>query len=212
MRVIGEPGSSELPSNIEGTVATVGTFDGVHCGHQDVLGRLKRRAAASGRPSLLVTFEPHPLEVLNPEAAPALLTTRDEKLALLEQSALDIVAIVQFTAELAQRSATEFVEEVLLGRFRMAELLLGHDHGFGRGRAGDINLLRTLGDARGFAVDAVPPVLTDTGEPVSSTLVRRAVATGALERARGLLGRWYSVQGQVVAGEARGRLLGFPTL
>jgi len=212
MRVIGGPGPAEQLSDVEATVVTVGTFDGVHCGHQDVLARLRTRASAPRRASLLVTFDPHPLEVLNPESAPALLTTREEKLALLERSELDVVAIVPFTADLAQRSASEFVDEVLLGRFRMAELLLGHDHGFGRGREGDINLLRRLGEARGFVVDAVPPVLTDTGEPVSSTLVRRAVAAGALERAQGLLGRWYSVQGQVVAGEARGRLLGFPTL
>jgi riboflavin kinase/FMN adenylyltransferase len=212
MRVIGSAESPELPADVDATVVTVGTFDGVHCGHQDVLARLKARAAASGRVSLLVTFDPHPLEVLNPEAAPPLLTTRDEKLALLERSGIDTVAIVPFTAQLAQRSATEFVDEALLGRFRMAELLLGHDHGFGRGREGDINLLRTLGAARGFAVDAVPPVLTAQGEPVSSTTVRRAIGGGDLERARAMLGRWYSVQGRVVAGEARGRLLGFPTL
>jgi len=212
MRVIGGPDSPELPSDIGATVVTVGTFDGVHCGHQDVLARLRARAAASGLVSLLVTFDPHPLEIINPEAAPLLLTTREEKLALLERSAIDVVAALPFTKQLAQRSATEFVDEVLLGRFRMAELLLGHDHGFGRGREGGIALLRELGGTRGFVVDAVPPVLTDAGEPVSSTLVRRLVAAGELERARSLLGRWYSVRGHVVAGEARGRLLGFPTL
>ena len=212
MRIIGTSDSPELRTDVDATVVTVGTFDGVHCGHQDVLARLKSRAEASGRVSLLVTFDPHPLEILNPDAAPPLLTTRDEKLALLERSGIDTVAIVPFTAQLAQRSATEFVDEVLLDRFRMAELLLGHDHGFGRGREGDINLLRTLGAARGFAVDAVPPVLTAAGEPVSSTVVRRSIGSGELERARTLLGRWYSVQGRVVAGEARGRLLGFPTI
>jgi riboflavin kinase/FMN adenylyltransferase len=212
VRVIGGAQHSDLPPDVGATVVTVGTFDGVHCGHQDVLMRLTARAAASLRPSLLVTFEPHPLDVLNPEAAPPLLTTREEKLALLGATTLDYVAIVPFTRELAQLSATEFVDRVLLERFRMAELLIGHDHGFGRGREGDITLLRSLGATRGFTVDAVPPVMTATGEAVSSTLVRRAIVAGELDRARALLGRHYSVRGAVVAGDARGRLLGFPTL
>jgi riboflavin kinase/FMN adenylyltransferase len=184
----------------------------VHCGHRDVVSRLVAHARASGRASVLVTFEPHPLEIINPSAAPALLTTRDEKLALLAKTSLDWVAIVPFTPEFAQLPAAEFVDSILLARFRMAELLIGHDHGFGRGREGDITLLRSLGESRGFQVDVVSPVLTADGEPVSSTLVRRALTAGELDRARSLLGRAYSVSGTVVAGDARGRLLGFPTL
>jgi riboflavin kinase/FMN adenylyltransferase len=212
MQVIGGADLRELPASVESTVVTVGTFDGVHCGHRDVLARLTARAGESGRASLLVTFEPHPLEVLNPDAAPALLTTRDEKLALLEPLGLDYVGIVSFTAEFAKRSATEFVDDVLIRRFRMAELLVGHDHAFGRGREGDITLLRSLGLSRGFTVDTIAPVLTESGEAVSSTLVRRTIAAKDLERARALLGRSYTVGGRVVAGSARGRLLGFPTL
>jgi len=212
MRVVGVGEEVELPSDAGATVVTVGTFDGVHCGHRDVVSRLVARARAAHRVSLLVTFEPHPLEIINPSAAPGLLTTRDEKLSLLAKTALDWVAIVPFTPELAQLPAAEFVDSILLGRFGMAELLIGHDHGFGRGREGDITLLRALGKSRGFKVDAVSPVLTSDGEPVSSTLVRRALAAGELERARALLGRAYSVSGPVVAGDARGRLLGFPTL
>jgi riboflavin kinase / FMN adenylyltransferase len=212
MQVIGRSEYVDLPGSVDATVLTVGAFDGVHCGHQDVLARLTARASESKRASLLVTFDPHPREVLDPEGAPALLTTRDEKLALLESTGLDYVAIVPFTAELARRSATEFVDDVLLARFRMVELLVGHDHAFGRGREGDLSLLRSLGASRGFRVDPVPPVLTDSGEAVSSTLVRRAIASHDLERARALLGRWYSLRGAVVAGAARGRLLGFPTI
>ncbi|MFL5620281.1 MAG: bifunctional riboflavin kinase/FAD synthetase [Gemmatimonadaceae bacterium] len=210
--MIGELQQLELPPSVDATVLTVGAFDGVHCGHQDVLARLTARARESARASLLVTFDPHPREVLDPERAPALLTTRDEKLALLEPTGLDYVAMLPFTAELARRSATEFVDEVLIERFRMAELLVGHDHGFGRGREGDLSLLRSLGRSRGFRVDPVPPVLTDSGEAISSTLVRRAIASHDLDRARVLLGRWYSVRGLVIAGAARGRLLGFPTI
>ena len=212
MQVIGEREIVDLPASVDATVLTVGAFDGVHCGHQDVLDRLTGRASESGRASLLVTFDPHPREVLDPERAPALLTTREEKLALLESTGLDYVAIVPFTAELARLSATEFVDDVLIRRFRMVELLVGHDHAFGRGREGDLSLLRSLGESRGFRVDPVPPVLTDSGEAVSSSLVRRAIANHDLERARSLLGRWYSLRGAVVAGASRGRLLGFPTI
>jgi riboflavin kinase / FMN adenylyltransferase len=210
--VIGGSTLPDLPSDVAETVVTVGTFDGVHLGHQDVLARLVACARARGRPSLLVTFEPHPLEVINPELAPLLLTTRDEKVALLGETGLDLLAVLPFTKELAQYPATRFVEEILLARFRMSELLIGHDHGFGRGREGDITLLRALGREHRFQVDIVPPVVTELGEPVSSTVVRRAVSAGELEQARALLGRFYSVRGRVVSGDARGRLLGFPTL
>jgi riboflavin kinase / FMN adenylyltransferase len=210
--VIGGSTLPDLPSDVAETVVTVGTFDGVHLGHQDVLARLVACARERGRPSLLVTFEPHPLEVINPELAPLLLTTRDEKVALLGETGLDLLAVLPFTKELAQYPATRFVEEILLARFRMSELLIGHDHGFGRGREGDITLLRALGREHRFQVDIVPPVVTELGEPVSSTVVRRAVSAGELEQARALLGRFYSVRGRVVSGDARGRLLGFPTL
>jgi riboflavin kinase/FMN adenylyltransferase len=197
---------------VTATIATVGTFDGVHWGHRDVLSRLVARARTSGLPSLLVTFEPHPLEVVNPEAAPLLLTTLEEKIALIGTTGLDYLAVLRFTAELASYPAARFVDEVLRDRFRMRELLIGHDHGFGRGREGDITLLRELGADRGFAVEVVAPVQAADGEPVSSTAVRRAVAAADLDRSCALLGRRYSVSGHVVAGDARGRLLGFPTL
>ncbi len=206
------PPALELPRDVRDTVLTVGTFDGVHRGHMDVVRRLVQRAHTSRRPSVLVTFEPHPLEVLNPTAAPLLLTTRDEKLDVLGETGLDYVAIVPFTKELAAQSAEEFVDEMLLNRFRMHELLIGHDHGLGRGREGDADTLRALGAARGFAVEVVPPVVSDTGGPVSSTRIRRAVAAGDLAAAAGGLGRDYVVSGRVVRGDARGRTLGYPTL
>ena len=207
-----EGAASALPGSVTGTVVTVGTFDGVHRGHLDVLSRLTARAREARCPSLLVTFESHPLELINPDAAPPLLTTRDEKLDLLAATGLDYVAMLPFTRELADLSADDFVDRVLRERFRMHELLIGHDHGFGRGRQGDVSTLRALGTTRGFRVDVVAPVETDDGEPVSSSRIRRALAAGDLGEANRALGRLYSVSGPVVHGEARGRGLGFPTL
>src|SRR5512140_1114814 len=141
---------SGLPPNVAGTVVTVGTFDGVHAGHRLVLERLAARAEASGLRSVLVTFDPHPLEVVNPAAAPHLLTVGDEKLEVLAESKLDYLAILPFTPALAQYDAPTFVEAVLREPFGMRELLIGYDHGFGRGRSGDVHVLQELGAKRGF--------------------------------------------------------------
>ena len=203
---------SWLPPDCSGTVATVGTFDGVHRGHHEVLARLAARARALGLRSLLVTFEPHPLEVVNPDVAPHLLTPGREKLAALAESGIDYVAVVPFTRTLAGYEAVQFVDLVLRDRLRMRELFIGHDHGFGRGRSGDAQTLRKLGAERGFTVEVVEPVSLGAGHAVSSTAIRRAVAGGDLDRAALGLGRPYGVTGPVVQGERRGRLLGYPTL
>jgi riboflavin kinase/FMN adenylyltransferase len=211
-RVKPSTADSALPPDVHDTVVTVGTFDGVHRGHQDVLDRLAQRASALGTRSVLVTFEPHPLEVVNPSAAPPLLTVGDEKLEVLAESGIDYVAIIPFTRALAGFDAERFVDEALVARYRVRHLLMGHDHGFGRNRAGDENVLRALGEARGFTVEVVEPVVGAHGQPVSSTAIRRAVAGGDLDRAREGLGRPYALGGRVVRGEQRGRLLGFPTI
>jgi len=201
-----------LPRARSGTVITCGTFDGVHRGHSLVLERTAERARRAGLVALAVTFDPHPLDVVNPSAAPPLLTLWDEKLELFAQTALDYVGVVPFTAELSAYTPEEFVDRILIGRFGMRELLIGHDHGFGRGRAGDVESLRIIGRRRGFPVDVVDAVLGADGAPISSTAVRRAVAHGDLARASDGLGRRYSFAGRVTTGERRGRLLGFPTL
>lgn len=201
-----------LPRGMNGTVVTVGTFDGVHRGHLDVVTRLVARSRAAGLCSLVVTFNPHPLELLNPAVAPLLLTTREEKGEALASTGLDYLAVLPFDRALADLTATEFVDRVLLDRLHMRELLIGHDHGFGRGREGDVQMLRTLGAERGFLVDVVPPVQGSSGDPVSSSAIRLAVAAGELDDAAASLGRRYAVSGLVVPGDARGRTLGFPTL
>ena len=203
---------SGLPPTIAGTFVTVGTFDGVHRGHLDVIARLVDRAKRAGLPSLVVSFDPHPLEVVNPAAAPQLLTTSEEKLEVLAETGIDYFALMPFTHELANYSAEDFVDRVLRGRFRMRKLLIGYDHGFGHRRAGNVGVLRELGAQRGFGVEVVDAVSLGDGQHVSSTTIRRAIAGGDLERAAEGLGRPYSVSGTVVAGSARGKALGFATI
>ena len=195
-----------------GTVLTVGTFDGVHRGHRLVLARLAARAHETGLKSVLVTFSPHPLEIVNPSAAPLLLTAGEEKDDALTGSNISEPVVLPFTPELAAFDAEQFVDEVLLKKLGMRELLVGHDHGFGRGRAGGVDVLRALGAARGFGVDVVPPVPARDGRPISSTWIRRSIAGGDLSSAADGLGRPYSVSGVVEHGAGRGRLLGFRTI
>ncbi len=198
--------------DLAGTVCTVGTFDGVHRGHQLVLTRLAERGRALGLPAVLVTFDPHPLEVVNPAAAPPLLTVGDEKTEVLAESPVDYVVVIPFTPTLARYEAADFVDAVLRDRLGVRHLLVGYDHGLGRARSGDAVTLQALGAARGFGVEVVGAVEGSDGRPISSTTIRRAVAGGDLARAADGLGRPYSASGTVVRGEGRGRALGFPTL
>lgn len=209
-RVIDPALPSGIPSDGRGTVVTVGTFDGVHLGHRAVLEEIRDRASATGRRAVLLTFHPHPLRIVRPEATPPLLTTPVEKKEILAETGLDYAVFLAFSPALSRYSPRRFVEEILVGRLRLDELVIGHDHGFGRGRAGDVTLLREIGTELGFAVDVVEPVLIE-GAAVSSSLIRKAVSEGRLEAARTRLGRPYSARGVVVRGEQRGRDLGFPT-
>src|SRR3954470_16753192 len=155
---------SGLPPYVKDTVITVGTFDGVHRGHRDVIERLVTRSRALKIPSVLVTFDPHPLEVVNPPAAPPLLTMHDEKLEVLAETGIDYMAVIPFTTELSTYSAEAFVELILRRCFRLRELLIGYDHGFGRQRAGNVGVLRTLGERDGFRVEVVDAVATPAGQ------------------------------------------------
>jgi len=192
------------------SVMTVGTFDGVHLGHHRVLEEIAERARRSGRRSLLVTFEPHPLEVVNPAAAPPLLTLAHERREVLAQSELDAVVFLPFTPEVSRLEPQEFVR-LLIDRYHLEELVVGFDHGMGRGRAGDVRLLRELGRTLHVAVDVVDAVTVD-GRTVSSTVIRRAVAGGDLTTAARFLGRPYSLTAPVVPGAGRGRTIGYRTI
>lgn len=199
-----------LPDDGRGAVLTVGTFDGVHRGHRAVLDEIRERAKATGRRAVLVTFHPHPLRIVRPDIAPRLLTTPVEKKEILAETGLDYAVFLRFTPELAKYPPRRFVEEILVGKFGVDELVIGHDHGFGKGRAGDVDTLREIGADLGFAVDVVPPVEM-RGAPVSSSRIRDDIAAGRMDLAWEGLGRPYSLHGFVVRGDGRGRTLGFPT-
>jgi riboflavin kinase/FMN adenylyltransferase len=198
-----------LPTD-RGTVATVGTFDGVHLGHWSVLQEIARRAESAGRRSVLVTFDPHPLKIVRPEHCPPLLTTAEEKKEILAESGLQYAVFLSFTPSLSRYDPRRFVEEILVERLRVEELVIGYDHGFGRDRSGDADTLTSIGRELGFAVEVVPPVSAG-GAPVSSSRIRAAVQRADLAEARACLGRFYSARGVVVRGDGRGRQLGFPT-
>ncbi len=201
---------SGLPPGTRGTVLTVGTFDGVHLGHRAVLREVEERARGRGLESVLVTFDRHPLSVVRPRDAPPILTTPSEKKEILAQTGLDRVGLLPFTRNLSLYRPEEFVRLILVERYRVRELVVGRDHGFGRSRSGDAETLRRAGERHGFGVDVVPEVRVD-GEAVSSTRIRRAVEEGRAADAAAALGRPYSFTGTVVRGSGRGRELGFPT-
>jgi len=193
-----------------GSVITVGTFDGLHRGHAALLESLREAAHREGARAVVATFHPHPLRVVRPHEAPQLLTTRTEKLELLSQLGVDAVVLIAFDQQLASYAPEEFVKEILVARLGARHLVIGYDHGFGRGRSGDATTLRALGAREGFTVDVVQPVIV-AGAPVSSSRIRRALTTGDLAGAAAGLGRAYSLRGRVVRGDGRGRTLGFPT-
>jgi riboflavin kinase/FMN adenylyltransferase len=206
----GRQQAAPLPTDARGSVVTVGTFDGVHLGHRAVLEVITHQAKRTGRRSVLVTFHPHPLRIVRPESAPQLLTVPAEKKEILAESGLQYAVFVAFTPELQQYPARRFVTEILLERLGMRELVIGYDHGFGRGREGTVETMRELGEEFGFKVDVVDAVSV-AGEAVSSSRIRAALEVGDVAFAANALGRPYSLQGAVVQGMKRGRLLGFPT-
>ena len=195
---------------VKPTVITIGTFDGLHRGHREVISKICNRAKAVGKKSLLVTFRPHPLSIISTGKAPALLTSYDEKKEILTECGIDYVVFLPFNNDLANYDPREFVKDFLIDRFGLSELIVGYDHRFGKGGAGDTHLLKTLGKEMDFSVEVVPPLLKD-GRPISSSAIRGYLSSGDVRSASENLGRLYSFVGEVVAGDKRGRKLGFPT-
>jgi riboflavin kinase/FMN adenylyltransferase len=199
----------ELP--FEGPLAvSVGVFDGVHRGHRAVFDALRAEAGRLGAASLVVTFDPHPLAVLRPEAAPKLLTTPGERVHLIAGSAPDAVLVHRFDRATAGLSPAAFLERIVPRAARLAALVIGHDFRMGKDRSGGFEELRTLGAERGFLVIRVGPGL-EAGEPISSSRIRAALEEGRVGDAARLLGHDYVVEGTVVRGRGIGRTLQVPT-
>jgi riboflavin kinase/FMN adenylyltransferase len=208
MRIV--RGLDSVPPEAPPSAVALGSFDGVHLGHRAILGTAVARARAAGLDALACTFDRHPLEVLQPDRAPALISTLDERLSLIGETGVDGVVVLAFTRELAAVEPEVFVKDVLLGRLRARDVVVGYNHRFGRGARGDAGLLEQLGQRLGFRAHIVPP-MTVEGAAVSSTEIRTALQRGDVEAAARRLGRPYAIGGVVTAGAGRGRTLGFPT-
>ena len=207
---------ADVPPGFGPSVVTVGNFDGVHRGHQAVLGRLVTDARAAGAAAVAITFDPHPLAVLRPEQAPTPLQGLDRRLDLMAQTGLDAVLVMEFTLELAGWSPERFVADVLAGGLGAHAVVVGRDMRFGHRNSGDVGTLRELGARYGYDVDLVEDLgSTDEAHPSgrrwSSTWVRELLAAGDVAGAAEVLGRPHETSGRVVHGDHRGRELGYPT-
>lgn len=193
-----------------GCVATIGNFDGVHLGHQAVIGELAEEGQDLGLPTLVATFEPLPMEVFRPDESPARLTRLREKLRALSRFAVDRVLCVHFNQRFANLSASEFVKQIIVDGLGVKHLVVGEDFRYGKGRLGDLENLKSDGNKYGFKVASMRTFSID-GHRVSSTRIREALASGDLVRAEKLLGRPYRMCGRVAHGDKIGRTLGIPT-
>jgi riboflavin kinase/FMN adenylyltransferase len=201
-------GLAEVPPDHGRYAVAVGTFDGVHIGHRAVVGAALGARATGVRVAVL-TFHPHPLVVLRPDAAPPAISTLERRLAILSSLGVDATVVVRFDAELSALKPEQFVADYLVGGLGATVVAVGQGFRFGHRAAGDVALLRRLGLEHDFAVHEVP--LVGEGQPVSSTSIRTAIASGDVQLAGQLLGRPHSVEGEVVVGDRRGRGLGYPT-
>ncbi|MCM2313668.1 MAG: bifunctional riboflavin kinase/FAD synthetase [Thermoanaerobaculia bacterium] len=199
---------SDMP---RGGVVTIGNFDGMHVGHQEIIRRVVERAESLGVPSVLVTFHPHPLSVVAPDRVPRQIITLAQKEELLANSGLTAMAVIPFTPEFSRWTASRFIDDLLVARLGAREVHVGSDFCFGAGREGTLELLTARGRELGFEAHRIDDIRT-RGIRVSSSIVRNAVTKGALRTARLALGRSYFVDGRVATGRRLGRRLGFPTV
>ena len=198
------------PRPEQGTVVTIGAYDGVHLGHRALIAEVRDRAAHLGCASAVVTFDRHPAMVVRPESAPKLLTDLEQKLELLDETGVDYVLVVHFDEARSQESAEDFVHDVLVGCVNAKAVVVGHDFHFGHGRRGNVALLTQLGAEAGFDVLGIR-LAGDAAAAYSSTRIRALLAQGDVVTVAAMLGRLHEVRGVVTRGDARGRELGFPT-
>ena len=201
---------AQLAPPPEGTVVTIGNFDGVHLGHRAIFRRVVGEARARQAAATVVTFEPHPLRLLAPEKAPPRINTPVEKVRLLRASCIDLLLVLPFTRRLAALPAADFIRDILVSRLNVRHLVIGYDYAFGRNRQGDAAFLAEAAERYGFTLEVLPP-LKAGDEVYSSTRIRQTLLRGDVRGVVGVLGRHFTLDGRVVSGDGRGRLLGFPT-
>ncbi|NKD76881.1 bifunctional riboflavin kinase/FAD synthetase [Haematospirillum sp. H1815] len=201
----------EVPPPMRGMVIALGNFDGVHRGHRAVIGAALDQARSMGRAVAVMTFDPHPRRHFRPDLPPFALSSLRQKVRLIGETGVDLLCVLRFGQALAGLKAEDFVDTVLVRDLGVSGVVVGDDYAFGKGRAGDVTLLRTLASSRGFSVTSVAPVCMPNGTICSSTAVREALSAGDVEGAAAFLGRPWELEGRVCRGQARGRVLGFPT-
>jgi len=195
----------------EGSAVTIGVFDGVHLGHQALISQTLRHARQEGIPAVAFTFDRHPAETLRPESAPHYIQTVSRRLQRLSEFGMDHAVLTRFDTNFASVPAREFVERVLLDPLRMKHIVLGEDFRFGRGREGDVELLKEMGTHHGFEVHLVPSVEVEGGVRVSSSYIRELIRAGDMQESAHLMGEYWQWTGTVVRGDGRGTDFGFPT-
>lgn len=203
-------GLEAVPPGWGRCVVTVGVFDGVHRGHQQLIARAVERARARGLPAVVVTFDPHPAELVRPGSHPARLSTLDRRAELVAAAGADVFCVIPFTEQLSRMAPAGFVHEVLVDRLHAAVVVVGSNFTFGHKAAGDVAVLTELGRRFGFSCEAVD-LMSDDEVTFSSTYIRSCIDAGAVRDAAHALGRWHRVDGVIVHGHKRGRDLGFPT-
>jgi len=203
-------GLNDIQESLPNPVITIGNFDGVHLGHQKIFQDLKNEAKKIHGTDIIITFFPHPLKVLFPDKAPHLITTLDERLRLIRACGNEVIVCIPFTRAFSNLSAERFVQEILVEKFGVQEVLVGQDARFGKDREGDIDFLRKSAKRFHFSVREIEPVQV-RGMETSSTKIRRCVEKGELRQSAAMLGRLYGITGTVCEGDKRGKSLGFPT-
>lgn len=198
-------------SDIPKSVVALGTFDGVHLGHREILRRCAARGRQENLPSVVFTFHKHPLEIIRPQFAPQLLTDIPDKLTLIQGLGIENTVIAQFDDEMARATPEEFVREILVDSLRAKWVVAGFNYTFGRKAEGNAETLKSLGEKYGFSVEIAKPVSVG-GTPVSSTRIRSSLTKGNVEEASMMLGRPFSIKGKIIKGESRGKTLGYPTV
>jgi len=203
-------GLPEKDKEYKNPILALGNFDGVHLGHQEILKRVVQRAKNIDGTSIVITFEPHLLQILCPEKCPPLINSFREKAEILESLGIDILICILFDKKFSNLKPIEFVKKIVIDKIGARELFIGYDFAFGKGREGDTRLLTESGEEMGFKVTVVEPIKIEN-KTISSTLIRNLIKEGNVKEASLYLGRPYSIRGKVVKGEGRGRNLGFPT-